>query len=163
MRESWEQSWLAVASRRCPRRLLANKHGVRAGEIRACARPCDCASVPASHQISTQDTPSSIYRVARLMARLNEAPVPTESVDACMSYCISTSLSTTLSTTLTRPSKAPLRATKPRTRQVCAFDTIYFESLRLTSFSQEQLGPMFAHPRPRVRSVTPARRESRPS
>ena len=126
-------SWLAVASRRCPRRLLANKHGVRAGEIRACARPRDCASVPASHQISTQDTPSSIYRVARPMARLNEAPVPTESVDACMSYCISTLLSTTLLTTLTRPSKAPLRATEPRTRQVCAFYTIYLESLRLTS------------------------------
>lgn len=100
---------------------------------RACAQACDCALVPASYQISTQDTPSSVYRVARLMARLNEAPVPTESVDACMFYCISTLLSTLLSSILTRPSKAPLRTTKPRTRKVGACDTIHLESLDLTS------------------------------
>jgi hypothetical protein len=50
------------------------------------------------------------------MARLNEAPVPTESVDARMFPRIPPFLSTLL----TRPSKAPLRATEPRTRKVCA-------------------------------------------
>jgi hypothetical protein len=83
---------------------------------RACAQPCDCALAPCPYQISTQHTPSSTYIVARLMARLNEAPVPTESVDARKSSCIPPSLSPTL----TCRSKAPLRATEPRTRKVCA-------------------------------------------
>jgi hypothetical protein len=104
---------------------------------RACAQPCDCALAPCPYQISTQHTPSSTYIVARLMARLNEAPVPTESVDARKSSCIPPSLSPTL----TCRSKAPLRATEPRTRKVCASTSSSLESSLLTGCLSETTRP----------------------